>query len=976
MATQLTKHLSSKEGDHSEFGLLNAQWKFDQELIKKALQNVSSVFPHYSRHDASHSRQILTNIERLLGADNLKLLTATDTWLLLEAAYWHDIGMVVTHDHTKKDMESDEFLSYVEAIASQNGHELQGFAKQFKSLDPKSCFAFADTPQDAVSLYRQLLAGWYRKKHPARAEMIVNDPWEEAGIASPRTELVPKRLFRILGMICRLHGSSFEAVLSQLPFAESGMASEKCHPRFVACLLRLGDLFDLDDNRFCPAMLRIAGDAPPSSQAHIQKHAAIRHMRLDPETIELSAQCDGYAAYEATDEWFSWIRDEVRDQMSNWKDIVPQREFGLLPTLGKMEVSLAHGDEILNPGERPRFGVDSEKVIELLQGAGLYENPGQCIRELLQNAVDATLLKAWLTIEGENLQIDLRDPESKEVKQVLDQFPIKVVLSRVSTTPVDGKVNWRIRIEDHGIGVSKQDLQFMRNIGGSSKNLARQAIVRRMPAWFRPSGAFGIGLQSVFLVTDEVAMESKSMLTGDTLSIRMTSPLQRERGMIYIRRFEAHPARQSGTTLEFEMPVDAIPSRISLPGFGGSITQDVLSRFDPVCQLDVPYAAAKVAEEVFKFREFSPIKVDLEFDGEPFLHTKEHDSDQKPIYDDSTGISLIHLKFYPIETAQSRIAFRNQVLENPKPQFAFAGLIANLLSATATEILTINRNEIKDVAHDSVIQQISKAVVASLVHQPNFPATQEERIAASAFLALADQEGARPDLKGLWVDLPLQTTPPTTIRSLCLLNRFSVALMGIEAPWNPPLKPDGIDYALNLNGTHDRRLSLLIHNWKVLMRRYVQVDSMGNLPKQWILQLDESELDPFTDAGLQAAMLGTWSNAMGIAGRFRAPVWKEYQKLAANVQSIGWCRPISDFHATGQQFVLPFFFTPRALGDQRPAPITTQSLDALCAWTHRHSTSGATELEIRRIYEMFIEWVDQDLMKDVSAWRIARGLPA
>jgi len=101
MADLLVKHLKEKAGKHSALSLLASQWDFDKKLIPKALQSIGGLFPHYSRHDESHSKQILINIERLLG-DNIRLLSATDTWLILEAAYWHDIGMVVPHADLQK----------------------------------------------------------------------------------------------------------------------------------------------------------------------------------------------------------------------------------------------------------------------------------------------------------------------------------------------------------------------------------------------------------------------------------------------------------------------------------------------------------------------------------------------------------------------------------------------------------------------------------------------------------------------------------------------------------------------------------------------------------------------------------------------------------------------------------------------------------------------------------------------------------
>lgn len=89
MADILIDHLNKKSREHTALQTLVSQWDFDVKIIPKALQTVGNLFPHYSRHDESHSRKILINIERLLG-DSVSLLTATDTWLILEAAYWHD----------------------------------------------------------------------------------------------------------------------------------------------------------------------------------------------------------------------------------------------------------------------------------------------------------------------------------------------------------------------------------------------------------------------------------------------------------------------------------------------------------------------------------------------------------------------------------------------------------------------------------------------------------------------------------------------------------------------------------------------------------------------------------------------------------------------------------------------------------------------------------------------------------------------
>ncbi len=89
--------------------LLWAQWQYDKRLVGGALQHVEQFFPHYSLHDASHSRTILTQIGRVLGEERVKRLSATDLWLLLEAAFMHDIGMVVSDDQLREWLRDPEF---------------------------------------------------------------------------------------------------------------------------------------------------------------------------------------------------------------------------------------------------------------------------------------------------------------------------------------------------------------------------------------------------------------------------------------------------------------------------------------------------------------------------------------------------------------------------------------------------------------------------------------------------------------------------------------------------------------------------------------------------------------------------------------------------------------------------------------------------------------------------------------------------
>src|SRR5690606_27990582 len=113
------------------------------------------------------------------------------------------------------------------------------------------------------------------------------------------------------------------------------------------------------------------------------------------EKIEVFARCEDYDVANITQHWFNYLDSEIRNQMINWNEIVPFKDFGYLPTIGTLKVELENYD-YLDGKKKPQFTVDTDKALALLQGAGLYERAYQSVRELLQNAVDTTLLIIWL----------------------------------------------------------------------------------------------------------------------------------------------------------------------------------------------------------------------------------------------------------------------------------------------------------------------------------------------------------------------------------------------------------------------------------------------------------------------------------------------------------------------------------------------------------------------------------------------------
>ncbi len=1024
MADLLIQHLKRKSESHSALQSLFSQWDFDQKLIPKALQTVSNLFPHYSRHDESHSRQILVNIERLLG-DNVALLTATDTWLLLEAAYWHDIGMVVPQHDLKDALSDPEFDEFLQVYATQPYHELHAIANTLKAKPGSFHIFFDGAPLDAVTRFRELMAEWFRRKHPERAEQIVNAPHQSVGISSPRTELIPARLFGVLGRICSMHGASFETLMGAggLSFREAGMARDDCHPRFVACLLRLGDLLDLDDNRFCPVMQGIAGqDRPALSKAHEDKHAAIRHLRIDQERISIEAECQTVDGYLETFRWFGWLKEEMQAQMSKWRDIVPSRELGLLPMLGPVSVRIAGNLKILKNGERPAFTLDTQKAIELLQGNNLYESEYACIRELLQNSVDATLLKIWM-IHGKKLEdVSWKTPDEPAVKKLLENESIHVALteSAGSITNNGETSRWTLTIQDAGTGISLNDLQYMLQIGGSQRNMARRQEIDGMPEWMKPSGIFGIGFQSIFMLCDQVLLRTKSLITNEILEITMYSPTGDREGLVVLHQLDHDVSMPAGTSITLSFEREKFAKVWSVPHTDdGSIAFRLIESLDPILDDRFPYVAAQLADSVRAFGQNAivPIEGTLQTLSASYPLRKSREMLGLTINDwrfVRTTHAEVKIRYLPEvsrhDFGEVRTFYRGQKFETKNIHFPNVSLSINLMSGSAGAWLNFSRDKVSTAASKkleaTILASLEEAVREDILKWRagggfSLPFLEDRRPATSYFLKAMALQFGDPWLQhaeclgDAWLDVEW-STEGASLRAFFGQDEWIVGL-------KDPNQESPVGYH-DLTFMENSRLKLAIaaSEWLKRPGKYVQV--LGNAgvldrsntavgpvcrsskvadiqAKNWLLRkrvrFASEQVSPYDHAAFATALARMVDNSIGNT--------RVISHLEARFSGLSLARGIKLYAhhlfplaaSSNTCVLLPFLF----LGSKRTNDIkieaTPEQLDSLCLWVQPRLQQPTDIRSIRRLYEELIAWIDEEVMGTTifsESWRLARGL--
>lgn len=541
---KLERHLAEVCNNEAYANLLSV-WNINKKMCHDVLSTVVMNYPHYTKHDITHCEAIITNIEMLLGEEAIRVLSPTDTWLLLHAAYLHDLGMVIECRKIEDNWESAEFQEYLHELEDSEDDSLAENAKFINSLGvelgkKENVMAWPVRVRYAVTL---LIADYYRRKHAEDSKSYIKDFGSVFHIDFGFNGLIQQRLITLLADIVYLHTESSQKIL-ELDYQTNGYNADYAHPRFLAQMLRMGDLLDADNNRFNTANETVFGRIPDSSKNHWEKHLSARHILVTPNVIEYRADCGKVEVYRETRVFLSWLKEEIEFWTFHWKNIMPKAIKGNAPTLGKCELLLNGVPDIQGLSDL-RFSISPERAFEVIEGSNIYEDHFVFLREVIQNALDACKLQLWRDISEKRYRSWVKEKDNGELqpyeikKEVFGNYKVEVRLYNYDEN------HFKIVIKDNGIGMSVEQLKRICDVGVSYLGDKRKKQeINGMPLWLRPTAGFGIGLQSIFLIADEFEIYSKSSVE-EGIYARVTS--RRRNG--YVQVSKSNALKSQGTEI-------------------------------------------------------------------------------------------------------------------------------------------------------------------------------------------------------------------------------------------------------------------------------------------------------------------------------------------------------------------------------------------------------------------------------------------
>lgn len=718
----LEAHLRSICNNNEEYTNLYATWELNKKTYTSILKTVSANYPHYSLHDDTHSKSIITNIEMLLGEDRIKRLSPTETWMILQCSYLHDFGMALLYEKVESQFETDDFKVYLNDKRNSSDNDLIEAISYIDNLKDnlhnkqfESCW-----PLKVRKYITHIIADYFRAKHSYMTKEYLSSLSGKWNIDICHNGLIHERLINLIGDISVLHTQNFNEIMA-LPYKANGYKSDYIHPRFIAEMLRIGDLLDLDNGRFSDYNEKVNGDLPLTSKIHKKKHKSTQYVLITPEAVEVGVDCCDEEVYREARSWILWLEDEIKNLNMNWTQIIPDNLTGYPPKLTK-KIILLRGKQDLNNIIDLRFNISQEKAFDIIEGSNIYENEYTFLREFIQNSIDASKIQLWRDLKrgiyDSWIRKDIKNLDPFDIdEKIYENYKIDIIIKHTEDK------NLEIIIKDRGTGITLDNLRDMSNVGNSydgRRELKKEIL--DMPAWLRPTGGFGIGMQSAFLVTKRFYAYTQSDMRK---SMKIVFESRKLDG--YIQVIDSDKEIVRGTEIHFKLEKKSRFS-FSIMGYVANylnngydpmvnddlIVYNVLDKLQYDCNSNIFPIEIRTERETHNIPVSSIVSLSGAHFKEEGVYSYRIDDDlkQMKIWIKNTGIYVeIELSKIYNMPGWTKIAFKGINLNEEKFRFDGLNIFIDIHGMDTKKTLKLNRDELREEAHEEIEKMIKDVIV-------------------------------------------------------------------------------------------------------------------------------------------------------------------------------------------------------------------------------------------------------------------------
>ena len=436
------------------------------EFASQILPMITKVFQIYTLHGMTHSVHVAEYMYELI--DDVEKMSDLEIVMLIYAALFHDIGMVVSDREIEK-IKTDKLL-----LGNRK------YSKVFQKYNNENIAL-----QECV-----------RPVHGKRSREFlerIDDENKEMFLVSAGTATTFKSE---LALICQAHNEDFEWISKELQ-SETIKGEYNLNAQYIAILLRIADYLDMDAQR-APLYLYKYLNPTDYSDLEWRQHFDIDNytkITLNENTGQKEIRFIGSSKEPAVHRKLLKYFDDIDKELLS--------AVQLCQNFKKDIYLLNVYPHIINQIEPIGFVFSDYKlelnykaITNLLMGENIYGDKKYGLREIIQNSIDACKTMEETAQTHENFVFQKYEP---------------IILVALN------KEKQSVTILDNGSGMNLEILKrYFLNVGVSYYNSDAYKLQGRE---YVPIGHYGIGFLSCFMLSDKVEVRTKHIEENQIIKI-------------------------------------------------------------------------------------------------------------------------------------------------------------------------------------------------------------------------------------------------------------------------------------------------------------------------------------------------------------------------------------------------------------------------------------------------------------------------
>lgn len=459
------------------------------EEAYERMKSFPKLHPEYTLHDEVHLLRVTELMAMILGQEGVNKLNPVEIALLILSAHFHDQGMIMEDREIEALTDDPKYQLFRQAWTSE--HPILAEVQSALHHSNRNITDESALHKTELQLKVALLTDYIRINHGERSAKYILSRYGTDG----RWQVGGVNLADYVAKLSMSHVRPASDLTENNGFHyDASIGTYTVNLVYLGIILRLADILDFDRDRTPDSLYRSIHFTSSVSLQEWEKHKSITGWNIDSTIIRFSAACEHPEYERAVRKFMDWIDIEL----SASHTII--NKFPKSVEDYKLDLPLVTNRERIGPKDRAyiyhdlEFSLSRDQIVKLLMTDQLYGSVNLCIRELLQNSLDAlrlrrSIFRRDLEMTWENGKVDF--------EHKLDDKGYEV-----------------IRCADNGVGMDEQIItKFLTSVGRSyyrSPEFEQERYsLQQAGADFEPIGQFGIGFMSCFMLGDRITIRTK-----------------------------------------------------------------------------------------------------------------------------------------------------------------------------------------------------------------------------------------------------------------------------------------------------------------------------------------------------------------------------------------------------------------------------------------------------------------------------------